>query len=83
MPSSLDAFLYVLGAGGSVFMSRTSWAAVAGRLSPFSPFGPLDPHTYVAGPLTADAAGNVYYNALKLRPRLGGALRRRPGAPRW
>jgi outer membrane protein assembly factor BamB len=30
------------------------------------PFGTIDVNTFTAGPLSADAAGNVYYNVLKL-----------------
>jgi outer membrane protein assembly factor BamB len=56
-------YLYLPGAGGSVFKLDKLSGRLVARVSPF---GPLDPHTYVAGPLTVDAAGNVYYNALKL-----------------
>jgi hypothetical protein len=58
-------YLYMPGAGGSVFKLNKLTGRLVARISPF---GALDPHTYVAGPLTADAAGNVYYNALKLHP---------------
>jgi hypothetical protein len=58
-------YLYLPGAGGSVFKLDKLTGRLAARVSPF---GSVDPDTYVAGPLTADAAGNVYYNALKLRP---------------
>ncbi len=57
-------YLYLPGAGGSVLKLDKLSGRLVARVSPF---GPLDPDTYVAGPLTADAAGNVYYNALKLR----------------
>jgi hypothetical protein len=56
-------FLYVPGAGGSIFkLNKTTGAQVA-RISPF---GALDPDTFTAGPLTADGSGNVYYNVLEL-----------------
>ncbi|HEX3554478.1 MAG TPA: hypothetical protein VIA62_14740 [Thermoanaerobaculia bacterium] len=56
-------FVYVPGFGGSIFkVNRVTGAQVA-RISPF---GALDPNTFVAGPLTTDAAGNVYYNVMKL-----------------
>jgi hypothetical protein len=65
-PVLAGAFLYVPGAGGSVFkVNRTTGARVA-RISPFTPAAALDPEIFVAGPLTADARGNVYYNAIKL-----------------
>ncbi len=56
------SFIYVPGANGSVFkLNKTSGAQVA-RISPFG----ADQDTFVAGPLTADPAGNIYYNAIKL-----------------
>jgi hypothetical protein len=39
---------------------------VVARINPFG--GAVDPNIYVAGPLSADRAGNVYYNAIKLDP---------------
>jgi hypothetical protein len=58
-------FLYVPGFGGSIFkVDKTTGAQIA-RISPF---GALDPNTFVTGPLTTDAAGNVYYNVMKLDP---------------
>lgn len=57
------AFIYVPGAGGTLFKLRREDGSVAARLNPF---GSIDPSTFVAGPLTADSSGNIYYNALKL-----------------
>ena len=57
------SFLYVPGAGGTIFkLNRTTGAQIA-RINPF---GSIDVDTFTVGPLTADAAGNVYYNVLKL-----------------
>jgi hypothetical protein len=58
------AFVYVPGAGGTVFKLKRTTGAVVAHISPFG--GGIDPDTYVAGPLTVDTAGNVYYTALKL-----------------
>jgi outer membrane protein assembly factor BamB len=60
--------IYVPGFGGSIFKIAKSDGHLVARINPFgNPFSSmLDPDTYVAGPLSADAAGNVYYNALKL-----------------
>jgi outer membrane protein assembly factor BamB len=56
--------VYVPGAGGTVFQVD---AATGRQLARINPFGTtVDPTTFVAGPLVVDAAGNVYYNALKL-----------------
>src|SRR3989442_15051652 len=37
-------------------------------ITPFAAGGDRDPNTFVSGPLSADAAGNVYYNVLQLDP---------------
>ena len=65
-PVLAGAFLYVPGAGGSVFKVNRATGARVARLSPFTPASALDPEIFVAGPLTADSRGNVYYNAIKL-----------------
>ena len=56
-------FIYIPGAGGTVFKLNRDDGTVAARLNPFNT---IDPATFVAGPLTADAAGNIYYNVLRL-----------------
>jgi hypothetical protein len=56
-------YVYVPGAGGTVFKLNRDDGSVLARLNPF---GSVDPNTFVAGPLTSDAGGNVYYNALRL-----------------
>lgn len=56
-------FVYVPGAGGTVFKLNRDDGTVVARLNPF---GSIDPSTFVAGPLTADAAGNIYYNVIRL-----------------
>jgi len=57
------SFVYVPGFGGSIFKVNKTTGAQVARISPF---GALDPNTFVASPLTTDAAGNVYYNVMKL-----------------
>ena len=63
-------YFYVPGAGGSVFQLDATTGA---QLARFNPFGTIDPDTFVAGPLTVDGAGNVFYNALKLNADLSAA----------
>jgi hypothetical protein len=56
--------LYAPGLGGTVLkLGRTDGAAVA-RINPFG--GAIDGSVFVAGPLSIDGAGNVFYNALRL-----------------
>jgi len=63
-----DAALYVPGSGGTVWkIDRTT-----GRvLAHINPFATVDANTYAVGPLSADAAGNIYYNVVQLDVRAG------------
>jgi hypothetical protein len=65
-PVVVGAFLYVPGAGGALWKIDRASGATLAHIQPFG--STIDPSTYVAGPLTADASGNVYYNALKIDP---------------
>lgn len=58
------SFVYVPGAGGTVYkLSKATGAVIA----QFNPIGPdIDHNIFETGPLTADNAGNIYYNVLKL-----------------
>jgi len=59
-----DNAVWVPGAGGTVFKLNSGAGKVMAR---FNPFGDVvDPNTFVSSPITADDAGNVYYNVLKL-----------------
>jgi outer membrane protein assembly factor BamB len=65
-PALAGGFVYVPGAGGSVFRLDRS---TGNRIARVSPFGTVDPVTFVAGGLAADAFGNVFYNAIRLKPQ--------------
>jgi hypothetical protein len=56
------SFLYVPGAAGSVVKLNVNDGTVATRISPFG----SDASVFITGPLAADGAGNIYYNALRL-----------------
>ena len=60
-----NGLIYVPGAGGTVFKVNQTTGAQVARINPFGSV--VDQDTYEAGPLTVDAAGNVYYNAIKLK----------------
>jgi len=60
------AFVYVPGAGGTVYKLDRRSGKVVTRINPFG--SAVNPNIYVAGPITVDARGNVYYNALALDP---------------
>jgi hypothetical protein len=53
-----NGYIYVPGASGTIFKLRS----VVSRINPFSA---LDPTIIVAGVLSADSAGNIYYNAIQ------------------
>jgi len=63
-PAIAGDYVYVPGAGGTVFKVARSDGRLAARINPFGTS--VDSATFVAGGLAADAAGNVYYNALRL-----------------
>jgi PQQ-like domain len=53
--------VYVPGGGGTVYKLDKATGAVLAHFSPLDG----DATTFVCGPLSADSAGNVYYNAIK------------------
>ena len=63
--------VYVPGLGGTVFKVDRGDGSNLGRINPF---GTIDPNTFVAGPLSADSNGNVYYNAIKFTNQTPGVF---------
>jgi hypothetical protein len=65
-PALANGALYVPGAGGTLWkIDKTSGTSLA-HIDPFNGAASDPKNTFVAGPLTADAAGNIYYNVLQL-----------------
>lgn len=64
-PVIVGDFLYLPGAGGTVYKIDRHRGTVLAHLDPFG-VGTPDPDRYVSGPLVADQAGRVWYNVLKL-----------------
>lgn len=58
------SFVYVPGAGGTVYKLNKSNGTVAAHINPFG--SSVDTTIFLGGPITADAAGNVYYNTIQL-----------------
>src|SRR5215831_19455392 len=56
-------FIYDPGFGGTIFKLDKNSGANLGRINPFAT---VDPTVFVAGPLTADSSGNIYYNVWKM-----------------
>jgi outer membrane protein assembly factor BamB len=65
-PALTARFLYIPGAGGTLFKVDKRNGHVKDRIRPFP--GPIDPQRYVVGGVTADRDGNVYYNVVKVDP---------------
>jgi outer membrane protein assembly factor BamB len=58
------SFLYEPAFGGTVLQVDRQSGGVIQRINPFGVA--LDPSIFVAGPITADASGNIYYTAIRL-----------------
>jgi hypothetical protein len=58
------SYVYVPGAGGTVYKLNKSDGSVAAHINPFGTS--VDTTIFLGGPITADAAGNVYYDTLQL-----------------
>jgi outer membrane protein assembly factor BamB len=56
-------FLYVPGAGGTVFQLAKSSGRVVARINPFG--HTVDPSAFVGGGLTLDTHGTLFYNVLR------------------
>lgn len=59
-------FVYDPGFGGTIYKLNREDGSVAARINPFG--NNIDKNIFVAGPLSADNTGNIYYNAIKLSP---------------
>lgn len=58
-------YVYVPGFAGTVWQLNKADGSVAARIVPFPD---LDRNTFVAGPLTVDATGNILFNAIRFNP---------------
>jgi hypothetical protein len=62
-PALANGFLYVPGAGGSIFKVNKATGVAVSRINPFVG---IDTNTYTASPLTVDASGNILYNVVQI-----------------
>jgi hypothetical protein len=63
-PTIAGDFVYVPGAGGTIFKLARSDGRLIARINPFGTS--VDAATFVAGGLAADGAGSVFYNVVRL-----------------
>jgi len=65
-PALANNFLYVPGAGGTVWKVDKNTGASVAHINPLSGVAGVVPaNTYVAGPLSADSNGSIFYNAIQ------------------
>jgi len=62
-PALSGSFIYVPGAGGTIYKLNQSDGSVASHINPF---GSLDGSKFVVGGLSSDSAGNIYYNVMQV-----------------
>jgi outer membrane protein assembly factor BamB len=60
-----NGFLYMPGASGTLLQVDRQSGAIVARIYPFPT---VDASTFVTGPLSADAAGNIYYSIIRFDP---------------
>ena len=62
-PVLSGSYVYVPGAGGTIYKLKQSDGTVASHINPF---GVVDPSKFVAGGLTADNSGNIYFDVIQV-----------------
>jgi hypothetical protein len=63
-PVLASTYIYVPGAGGTIYQLDQTTGVVLQQINPFGTAE--DPTKFVAGGLTADTQGNIYYNVMQL-----------------
>lgn len=65
-PADANNFIYVPGAGGTIWKVDKAAGTPVSHINPFASTNISAPNTFVAGPLSADSQGNIYYNVIEL-----------------
>jgi hypothetical protein len=65
-PVEANNFIYAPGAGGTIWKVNKTTGTSASHINPFSGTNLVAANTYVAGPLSADSSGDIYYTVIEL-----------------
>ncbi len=65
-PIEANNFIYVPGAGGTVWKVNKTDGTSASHINPFNGIQIVLNNTFVSGPLASDSTGNIYYNVIEL-----------------
>ncbi len=71
-PVEANGYIYVPGAGGTLWKVEKVNGTAVSQINPFSGIAINAANTFVAGPLTADSQGNVYYSVVELASSTSG-----------
>lgn len=71
-PVDANTFLYVPGAGGTVWKVNKTSGTSSAHINPFTGTNVVVANAYVSGPLSADGQGNIYYNVIELASSTAG-----------
>jgi len=63
-PVLASTYIYVPGAGGTIYQLDQTTGALVQQINPFG--ASEDPTKFVVGGLTADSQGNIYYNVMQV-----------------
>ncbi len=66
-PALANSFIYVPGAGGTIWKVDKNTGKSVSQINPFNGAGNVTANTFVSGPLTTDANGNIFYNVIWLQ----------------
>ena len=66
-PVLANGFIYVPGTGGTIWKVNKDTGMSVSLINPFTNGATDSANTFVSGPLTADANGNIYYNVIWLQ----------------
>jgi hypothetical protein len=68
-PALANGQLYVPGAGGTIWKVDLNTGKAVSHINPFSGISITPSDTYVSGPLSVDAYGQIYFNTIELNTK--------------